>query len=266
MVGLQEGQHPAVPVYNQVYEPAQAAAYPPNPVSQPSTAPLSEGGPGADGRSSSPPGSTIAADSLLSTSNVFGARVNDLLNDQAPQSKQHAQGIHSTAARSDASLTAQQHVSQNGPHPSSPLMPPLPGEAEARRHLKTLNMQIGRTQHHIDFRDFSDRLAYVYSEEGAATRFANPWYLQIYLVCAIAKLFTGDFSGTSQCLPGIDYFNYVHRNLPILSDLHSSPRLGIELLALVAVYLQNVNRKEEAYVYVSLSHCPLFKLSNRLVL
>ncbi|KAL4875811.1 hypothetical protein BJY04DRAFT_151626 [Aspergillus karnatakaensis] len=82
----------------------------------------------------------------------------------------------------------------------------------------------------------------------------NLWTLEILLVFAIARLLTGDFGGDayrSDSFPGYSLFDFVAERIPSLSQLYNAGRPGVELLALIAVYLQNINRKEEAYVYIS---------------
>ncbi|GKT84288.1 fungal specific transcription factor domain-containing protein [Colletotrichum tofieldiae] len=111
---------------------------------------------------------------------------------------------------------------------------------------------IGYTQHHIDTREFSDRLAFFYSNVGDASQTQTPWYLEMLLVFAIGKLFSGSFDGEEKSgLPGLSMFAYVQSKLPSLSELYGLGKLGIEVHALAAVYLQNANRKEEAYLYIS---------------
>ncbi|GKT58213.1 fungal specific transcription factor domain-containing protein [Colletotrichum tofieldiae] len=111
---------------------------------------------------------------------------------------------------------------------------------------------IGYTQHHIDTREFSDRLAFFYSNVGDASQTQTPWYLEMLLVFAIGKLFSGSFDGEEKSgLPGSSMFAYVQSKLPSLSELYGLGKLGIEVHALAAVYLQNANRKEEAYLYIS---------------
>lgn len=113
---------------------------------------------------------------------------------------------------------------------------------------------IGYTQHHIDTREFSDRLAFFYANLGDPSQTQTPWYLEMVLVFAIGKLFAGAFDGDDEAgagLPGEGMFRYVQGRLPSLSELFGLGKLGVEIHALAAVYLQNANRKEEAYLYVS---------------
>ena len=132
-------------------------------------------------------------------------------------------------------------------------LPALPSEEEARRLLETVVLYIGYLQHHFDPRDFTDRMGLFFSNPENPCHYQTPWYLEMLLVLAIGKLFAGDFSGIREqdTVPGAELFEFVQKNLPTISDLYSHGILGIELLALVAVYLQNVYRMEEAYIYVS---------------
>ncbi|KDN70964.1 hypothetical protein CSUB01_09962 [Colletotrichum sublineola] len=133
-------------------------------------------------------------------------------------------------------------------------VPPLPSEEEARRLFDSMTFFIGHTQHHVDTREFSDRLAFFYSNLGDASQTQTPWYLEMLLVFAIGKLFSGSFDDDERSgLPGSRMFTHVQSKLPSLSELYGLGKLGVEIHALAAVYLQNANRKEEAYLYVHLN-------------
>ncbi|OJJ34682.1 hypothetical protein ASPWEDRAFT_474326 [Aspergillus wentii DTO 134E9] len=173
------------------------------------------------------PSSTIHADSSLSSSYIFSSRVQSLLENPTPQRQ----------------TTANHCCSKNDNIPS------LPTEEQAHRLLEVVIFFIGETQHHFDLRDFSDRLCAFY---GNPSDKKTPWFLQMLLVLAIGKLFAGDFDDRDE-LPGSKLFEYAHQNLPTLGELYALDVLGVEILALVAVYLQNLNRKDEAYIYISTS-------------
>ncbi|CAG9986144.1 unnamed protein product, partial [Clonostachys byssicola] len=64
------------------------------------------------------------------------------------------------------------------------------------------------------------------------------------------KLFVGEID-TSGEIPGTELFDFILRNFPTLGELYNLGRLGVEVTALVAVYMQNSNRREEAYIYIS---------------
>ncbi|KAF0322784.1 hypothetical protein GQ607_010025 [Colletotrichum asianum] len=192
----------------------------------------------------SSPGSTIPADSTLSSSHNFGSRLQNLLEhprlsgrEPTPQPRPHAPSSQPPTAK---------------PHDDAPA---LPSEDEGRRLFESMSFFIGYTQHHIDTREFSDRLAFFYANLGDPSQTQTPWYLEMVLVFAIGKLFSGAFDGNDEAagagLPGEGLFRYVQGRLPSLSELFGLGKLGVEIHALAAVYLQNANRKEEAYLYVS---------------
>ncbi|KAK2055294.1 hypothetical protein LY76DRAFT_596179 [Colletotrichum caudatum] len=186
----------------------------------------------------SSPRSAIPADSSLSSSHAFGSRLRSLL--EHPRLGGRDRVGHATDLECRAALK----------HRDDAL--PLPSEEEARRLFDSMTFFIGHTQHHVDTREFSDRLAFFYSNLGDASQTQTPWYLEMLLVFAIGKLFSGSFDdGERSGLPGSSMFAYVQSKLPSLSELYGLGRLGIEIHALAAVYLQNANRKEEAYLYIS---------------
>ncbi|KAK1994784.1 hypothetical protein LX36DRAFT_613646 [Colletotrichum falcatum] len=185
------------------------------------------------------PRSAIPADSSLSSSHAFGSRLQTLL--EHPRLGRRDGVSHLTDSESRSTLKPQDDA------------PPLPSEDEARRLFDSMTFFIGHTQHHVDTREFSDRLAFFYSNLGDALQAQQtPWYLEMLLVFAIGKLFSGCFDNDERSgLPGSSMFAYVQSRLPSLSELYGLGKLGIEIHALAAVYLQNANRKEEAYLYIS---------------
>ncbi|KAH0428447.1 fungal specific transcription factor domain-containing protein [Colletotrichum camelliae] len=197
----------------------------------------------------SSPGSTIPADSTLSSSHNFGSRLQNLLEHPRlggrEPTQQHPPPPH-------AHVPSQQPPTAAKPHDDAPA---LPSEDEGRRLFESMSFFIGYTQHHIDTREFSDRLAFFYANLGDPSQTQTPWYLEMVLVFAIGKLFSGAFDGDDEAaglgLPGEGMFRYVQGRLPSLSELFALGKLGVEIHALAAVYLQNANRKEEAYLYIS---------------
>ncbi|KAJ0350480.1 hypothetical protein COL26b_010413 [Colletotrichum chrysophilum] len=187
----------------------------------------------------------IPADSTLSSSHNFGSRLQNLLEhprlsgrEPTPQPRPHAPSSQPRTTK---------------PHDDGPA---LPSEDEGRKLFESMSFFIGYTQHHIDTREFSDRLAFFYANLGDPSQTQTPWYLEMVLVFAIGKLFSGAFDGDDEevGLPGEGMFRYVQGRLPSLSELFGLGKLGVEIHALAAVYLQNANRKEEAYLYSEKVH------------
>jgi proline utilization trans-activator len=173
----------------------------------------------------------------MSSSQNFGSRVQTLLGQKSLQ-------------RSVPSLfpISRPPLSKVLTTPRSPSSPKLPTDADAHRYLDAVAFYIGHSQYHFDPREFCDKLAFFYANLDDEAQKHSLWYLQLLLVLAIGKLFLGELDGEQ--VPGRSMFDYAVDILPNLSEMQSHGVLGIEVLALVAVYLQNADRKEEAYVYV----------------
>lgn len=175
----------------------------------------------------------IHRDSYLTSSHTFGSQVQSLL--ETSNSRQI--NDHSNAVNSPLIL---------------PDMQEIPAEDEACRLLEIVIFYIGETQHHFDVREFADRLGAFYANSHDPAQQQTPWFLEMLLVLAIGQLFSGRTDDQNE-IPGSKLFYYAYRSLPALGELYTHGVLGVEILALVAVYLQNLNRKDEAYLHV----CPL---------
>lgn len=185
--------------------------------------------------------SVIPTDSALSSSHNFGSRVYELLGplQNGPS--------RITTQREPASTTEpSSHVYHE------PILD-QPTETEARRLVDAVNFNIGHIQSHYEPREFLDRMGIVYASQLDSAHTSTLWFLEMVLVLAVGKQFLGEFdeAGSPTDLPGMKLFDFAHRNLPTLSEQFSQGRLGVEIVAFMAVYLQNLDRKEEAYLYVS---------------
>ncbi|KAL4967999.1 uncharacterized protein BDV14DRAFT_206718 [Aspergillus stella-maris] len=191
------------------------------------------------------PGSAIAADSSLSSSYTFGSRVQSLLN------------VSRSGQRRQSTPNATNYLLQPPPQ-NMPIfsISSLPTEREAFQLLETFVFYIGHTQNYIDAREISDMIGLLYANQDNTTYTESLWTMELLLVFAIARLFTGDFGDElhrTDSFPGYSLFDFVRGRIPPLSQLYGIGRVGVEVMALVAVYLQNIYRKEEAYVYVSMA-------------
>lgn len=167
----------------------------------------------------------------MSSSHIFGSRIQSLLRDSGNKTQ-------------NTSSKPPQGTAPSNPHVLDTLT-----QAESRRLLEVVVFYIGKTQHHFDIRQFSDRLGLFFADPQHARWQDDPWLLEMMLVLAIGKLFAGDFDDGCD-IPGGKLFEYAHQNIPALSQLIVHDVLGVEILALTAVYLQNLHRKDEAYFYV----------------
>ncbi|KAF4982938.1 hypothetical protein FZEAL_1508 [Fusarium zealandicum] len=193
------------------------------------------------------PASTILAGSSLSSSHTFGSRVQDLLGSSRSEYEQstnkpwvspEANQLHEVARKS-----APWRLSADD-------FPKLPPRQEAERLLEKALFYIGQSQHHIDAREFSDRLWVFYQNQSDPTQLESPWVLEMILMIAIGTLFDADPEGNDE-FSGVRLFDYAHKNAPTLTELRAYGKVGVEIFALFAIYLGNMNRKEEAYLYVS---------------
>jgi proline utilization trans-activator len=105
-------------------------------------------------------------------------------------------------------------------------------------------------QHHLDPGDFSKRIAVLYSDLRARRTSAGVFYLNFLLVMAIGELLQGPTEGNEE-LPGARYYQEALNRLPGFSALRNYGVVAVEIMSLIAFYLQCADSKEDAYVYVS---------------
>ncbi|KAF4966160.1 hypothetical protein FSARC_6119 [Fusarium sarcochroum] len=186
----------------------------------------------------------IPADTSLSSSHTFGSKVQELLG----QPQQQSPGAAATPPN-HFSPTSRTRVQSSRLDDES--VPKLPSEQHARRLLEAVVFFIGHTQYHFDAREISDRISYLAKESANRSQghLSSPELIEVILIVAIGKLFLGEFD--EEKLPGSSLFAFTQRNIPHLGELCNLGRLGIELLALMAVYLQNSDQEKEAYIYIS---------------
>lgn len=129
-------------------------------------------------------------------------------------------------------------------------IPNLPTEEEAYQLLDHVLFYFGETQHLFDARDASDQLAIIYEDTQESLQNPSIGFLQALLIFALGRLLRGDSDG-SNSPPGFALFSYALDLLPCPSELRAHGVAGIEVLAIVTVYLQNVDRRDDAASYVS---------------
>ncbi|KAJ4044356.1 hypothetical protein NW763_011228 [Fusarium oxysporum] len=189
-------------------------------------------------------GRSIETDSSLSSSATFGFRVQNLLSNA-----RHIRDIPRPAAHVSNNHNSSPRQVNNTYHGSLPL---LPSESEAYRLLDVVTLYIGQSQSHFDAREVSDNIELYYTDpEGQLP--PTPWFLRMSIIFAVGKLMSGESSASNGDTDlGTSLFEFVHAQLPTPSEQHAQGRVAIETLTLLGVHLQAMNRKEEAYIYVSL--------------
>ncbi|RTE70027.1 hypothetical protein BHE90_015583 [Fusarium euwallaceae] len=186
--------------------------------------------------------SAFAAEPSLSSSNRFGRRVQEVLTKSG------------SARSSDAVTTPSPHQPNNlgcSPRVATKNIPQLPNEGEAFRLLEAVSLFIGQSQSHYDSREISDRVGLLYEDMNDFVQSHELWYIQVAIILAIGKLYAANFEQGGHDLLGQELFHFSQQNFPSMSVQYSSGRLGVELNALMAMYLQMMDRKEEAHLYIT---------------
>lgn len=128
-----------------------------------------------------------------------------------------------------------------------------PTEEEAELLLHTVLTSIGSLQHLFDPRSVSDHLSLDCMGHEPHVDPSNLWHVELLLVFAVGELLLGRL-GDDASFPGEKYFMEAMHNMPGISHLNASGTRGIEIMGLLTFYLQCADRKDDAYVYVSLHY------------
>ncbi|KAF9869750.1 fungal specific transcription factor domain-containing protein [Colletotrichum karsti] len=189
---------------------------------------------------SSPTGVTraIAPESALSSSETFGSEIKTLLI-----SRSNPGSTASPATNIDATpLTRVDRRSL------LEALGPWPTEEEAHAMLDIVVFNVGISQQLFDVRAFSDSLSLLYQESATDVRLPEIWIVEALLVFAVGRLLQGrdDESGD---LPGTGFFCEAVKRTPLLGELRRHGVIGVEVVALTALYLQIVDRKDDAYLH-----------------
>ncbi|ETS86216.1 hypothetical protein PFICI_00044 [Pestalotiopsis fici W106-1] len=128
--------------------------------------------------------------------------------------------------------------------------PDLPSEQDSHRLLGLFLSYMGVNQHYLDPRTFVDTMAELFqSPTSRLHQMKTMWFIQYLLIMAMGKLMDTD-TETSGPHPGVSYFAEAMRLLPQQYELGSHGVISVEILCLVALYLQWCDRKHDAYLYV----------------
>lgn len=124
-----------------------------------------------------------------------------------------------------------------------------PTSSEARDLLNAVLSSVGRLQQLLEPRAFSDRLYAAYEECPAQFQVTDLWHVEVLMVLALGELLQGRMNG-DQVFPGMQYYAEAERCLPNLVMLRKTGILAIEILTMMAFYLQCADRRDDAYVHV----------------
>ncbi|KAJ2972206.1 hypothetical protein NQ176_g7287 [Zarea fungicola] len=182
----------------------------------------------------------ISTYQALSSSRTFGAEIHRLLNTPSPStpfqsSPSQQQDIQSIAYIKPSTL---------------PLVDCLPSENAARKYLEVVIFYIGQSQHFIDARAFSDNLDRLYSNTSPRPDLSNVEIVEILLVLAVGRQMLHS-PGSEDSVSSDTLFRAGIARLPPFTGLRVEGKAIISVLALAAVYLQNLDLVDDAYYYAS---------------
>lgn len=129
--------------------------------------------------------------------------------------------------------------------------PPLvmPTSEESHRLLTLFLSYLGVNQQFLDPRTFIDTMALLFQDHTRSETMKSVWFVQYLLVMAMAKLM--DFDTQSSMTRGLDFFAEAMQLIPPMHYIAEHGVIAVEILTLVALYLQWRDRKQDAYIYVS---------------
>ncbi|KAB8231916.1 Zn(II)2Cys6 transcription factor [Aspergillus alliaceus] len=130
--------------------------------------------------------------------------------------------------------------------------PTIPSVEESQHLLDRFLFYLGVSQHFFDPRTFSDSMMLLFQdEEMRESQMRTTWFTEYLLVMAMAKLM--DVEDPSSKPPGASLFAEAMRRSPPLHQLGEEGVIAVEILTLVATYLQWCDRKHDAYLYIGLA-------------
>lgn len=186
--------------------------------------------------------STIVASSMPSSREQLAKEVSGL----ASVSSRH---IELASNAGDSYGLAAQHAT---PATSTPGSSTWPSEATAHRLFDSMQRYFGQSQHLLEPRAFQDQMCLYYSrgEEAATKAVDSLWLAQALLVFALGS-YQDCIALHGRELPGSGFYAESLRHIPSVLRLRQHGLLGVEVMALLATYLQSADCKDDAYVAVS---------------
>ncbi|EQB55597.1 hypothetical protein CGLO_04463 [Colletotrichum gloeosporioides Cg-14] len=180
----------------------------------------------------------IAPESALSSSETFGSEIKTLLVSRSNPGS-------AASPSTNTGVTPLPHIDRRG---LLEAIGPWLTEEEAHAMLDTVVFNVGISQQLFDVRAFSDNLSVLYQETSANVRLTEIWIVEALLIFAVGRLLQSrdDENGD---LPGTRFFQEAVKRTPLLSDLRKHGIVGVEVMALTALYLQIADRKDDAYLH-----------------
>ncbi|KAJ5797323.1 uncharacterized protein N7503_006619 [Penicillium pulvis] len=131
-------------------------------------------------------------------------------------------------------------------------LPPLPPFESAKRLFWVHYSYIGTIFSLLKPSEFDERLDFVYHKPpDFSHRESCLVYCQVLLVIAFGLLYSVNQWSGDDAPPGFKFFK---KSLNFLPDIHEDPSiLHVEVLCYIAYYLQNLNRRDAAFLYIGLA-------------
>ncbi|KAI2896886.1 transcriptional regulator family: Fungal Specific TF [Aspergillus niger] len=128
----------------------------------------------------------------------------------------------------------------------------IPSLEESHHLLDQFLFYLGVSQHFFDPRSFSDSMVMLFqTPESREEQKRTTWYTEYLLVMAMAQLM--DVEQPTSQPPGADLFAEALRRVPPMQSLGEEGVIAVEILTLVATYLQWCDRRHDAYLYIGLA-------------
>ncbi|KAL1625438.1 hypothetical protein SLS54_003530 [Diplodia seriata] len=131
--------------------------------------------------------------------------------------------------------------------------PSLPTLDYAIYLINAVKFHCGQTFHLFDEASFMDSLYDFYSDPTHKIAEADLWYIHFLIILAFGKAFTTQRSQGKKP-PGTDFFVKAVQLLPNTIVLEKRPLMSTELLCCISLYLQCLDYRDAAHIYVSTKH------------
>jgi hypothetical protein len=130
----------------------------------------------------------------------------------------------------------------------------LPSPDQAIYMLNTVRFHFGHLYQLFEEEDFTRNLEEFYHNASAKVQESRLWYVQFLVVLAFGEALLAPVRRASNTASWTKYFSRAMSLLPDTTALWQDPLLGIEVLALIALYLHSVDMRDSAYCYVCVCH------------
>lgn len=147
-------------------------------------------------------------------------------------------------------------MSTTSPSDSTKDQPPLalPSLDHSEYLISVVKFHCGQIFHLFDDNDFHQRLHQFYAEPDRhiARERAGLWYTHFLLIVAFGKIFTNK-KPPGKRPSGAEFFLKAMQILPPPHILHHDPVVATEMLCCIALYLQSVDHRNAAHLFVRLA-------------